>query len=118
MLVEGLACVFHGERVAGVLAWARGARVRVVGPPSCALRTGLRQAQGRTGVGSGVAVGLRGEGDAAAQRPCPGFPLSRERRWGWAGPEVVPVGVGAHPWINGNLTSCTGRWFVAKIASW
>ena len=33
MLVEGLACVFHGERVAGVLAWARGARVRVVGTP-------------------------------------------------------------------------------------
>ena len=33
MLVEGLACVFHGERVAEVLAWARGARVRVVGVP-------------------------------------------------------------------------------------
>ena len=33
MLVEGLACVFHGERVAEVLAWARGARVRVVGTP-------------------------------------------------------------------------------------
>ena len=41
VLVEGLACVLHGDRVAEVLAWARGARVRVVGPPSCALRTGF-----------------------------------------------------------------------------
>ena len=33
VLVEGLACVLPGGRVAEVLAWARGARVRVVGTP-------------------------------------------------------------------------------------
>ena len=38
VLVAVSDCVFHGERVAGVLAWALGARVRVGGS--------LRQAQG------------------------------------------------------------------------
>ena len=41
VLVAVSDCDFHGERVAGVLAWALGARVRVGGPPSCALRTGF-----------------------------------------------------------------------------
>ena len=41
VLVEGLASRVSWGRVAGVLAWARGARVRVGGPPSCALRTGF-----------------------------------------------------------------------------
>ena len=65
MLVEGLACVFHGERVAEVLAWARGARVRVGVPPSCALRTGFDRLRanggGERGCG-GVAGGCFGNG--------------------------------------------------------
>ena len=33
----------------------------------------------------GGRAGTTRDGDAPARRPCPGFPLSRERRWGWAG---------------------------------
>ena len=39
------------------------------------------------GLGLGVGLGIRGvgarDGDGPASRPCPGFPLSRERRCGW-----------------------------------
>ena len=37
-------------------------------------------------------AGTTRDGDAPAPRPCPGFPLSRERRWGCAGRAGVPAG--------------------------
>ena len=84
MLFPILACVFHGGRVAGASALARGARVRVGvmrGPPSCALSTG----SGRTDLGGAPTTGSGGcDGGRRrpAPRPCTGFPRERERRWG------------------------------------
>ena len=46
----------------------------------------LRQAQGERTRGSATTTG-RGDGDGPTPRACPGFPLSRERRW--AGLDVL-----------------------------
>ena len=80
MLVEGLACVFHGERVTGTGALARGARVRVGDAPPRAPALDSRF-RGNDDGGVGARGSCQG-GGCTAPRPCPGFPLSRERRWG------------------------------------
>ncbi len=74
MLFPILACVFHGGRVAGASALARGARVRVGGPFECP-QDRLRQAQGervwegRVRWGMGDAMG---DGDAPRRAPALG----------------------------------------------
>ena len=101
MLVEGLACVFHGERVTGTGALARGVRVRVEDAPPRAPALDSRF-RGNDDGGVGARGSCQGEG-CTAPRPCPGFPLSRERRWGrWR--EGFVSGWGMHrpaplPWI-------------------
>ena len=111
MLVEGLACVFHGERVTGTGALARGARagdgagttirVRVGDAPP---RAPALDSRFRGNDDGGVSArGSCQGGGCTAPRPCPGFPLSRERRWGrWR--EGFVSGWGMHrpaplPWI-------------------
>ena len=101
MLVEGLACVFHGERVTGTGALARGARVRVGNAPP---RAPALDSRFRGNDDGGVSArGSCQGGGCTAPRPCPGFPLSRERRWGsWR--EGLVSGWGMHrpaplPWI-------------------
>ena len=107
MLFPILACVLHGERVAGASALARGARVRVgarsrgraVREPPLRLGSGAHEGEGvrggplrvastgsgRTDLGGARAVGCGGCDRGRrrpAPRPCPGFPRERERRWG------------------------------------
>ena len=74
MLVEGLACVFHGERVTGTGALARGARVRVGDAPPRAPALDSRF-RGNDDGGVGARGSCQG-GGCTAPRPCPGFPLS------------------------------------------
>ena len=93
----GVACMCHVGRVAGELGLARGGGVRV----GCGPSTG----SGRTaslapplwipafaGMTSG---GVRERRETERPpRPCPGFPLSRERRWGSAGRQALLVAKG------------------------
>ena len=96
VLVAVSDCVFHGERVAGVLAWALGARVRVGGPPSCALRTGFDRLRANGG-GECACGGVAGVGETPPRR-APGYRLSPVRRaWGWAGLKLYPLALAPTP---------------------
>ena len=82
-------------------ALARGARVRVWDAPPRAPALDSRF-RGNDDGGVGARGSCKG-GGCTAPRPCPGFPLSRERRWGrWR--EGLVSGWGMHrpaplPWI-------------------
>ena len=61
-------------------------------------------------------------GGCTAPRPCPGFPLSRERRWGrWR--EGFVSGWGMHrpaplPWIPAFAGTTMGRWREGLVSGW
>ena len=70
-------------------------------------------------------VGARGScqgGGCTAPRPCPGFPLSRERRWGsWR--EGLVSGWGMHrpaplPWIPLSRERRWGSWREGLVSGW
>ena len=57
--------------------------------------------------------GTPGDRDAPAPRPCPGFPLSREGRWGVCGPVGAAGGGGPFDRLRANgfgKRACGGEW--------
>ena len=73
-------------------ALARGVRVRVGDAPPRAPALDSRF-RGNDDGGVGARGSCQG-GGCTAPRPCPGFPLSRERRWGNAGRQTLLVAEG------------------------
>ncbi len=65
-------------------------------------------------------AGTTRDGDAPAPRPCPGFPLSRERRWGSAGRQapLVAKGWGVPLWQDGRFAKRPYSKFPEAAGGW